>query len=65
MDALEEKGFEIDNPEHHIILCGDLLDRGTQPRECLRFANQLIKQNRIICILGNHEDLMGDLIRYR
>ena len=65
MDALEEKGFDINNKEHHIILCGDLLDRGLQPKECLRFVNQLIKQNRIICVLGNHEELMHDLLIYR
>ena len=65
MDALEEKVFDINNKEHHIILCGDLLDRGTQPRECLRFVNRLIKEDRIICILGNHEELMYELITHR
>ena len=63
MDALDEAGFDIDTKEHHIILCGDLLDRGPQPRECLEFVNSLIEQDRIICIMGNHEILMRDLLK--
>ena len=65
MDALEEKGFDIRNEDHYIILLGDLLDRGKQPRECLDFVYNLINENRIICIMGNHEDLMHELLKYK
>ena len=31
--ALEEKRFNMDNPEHMLIVCGDLFDRGNQAKE--------------------------------
>lgn len=62
VDALDKSGFNIKNKDHHIILCGDLLDRGRQPKECLLFVNKLLKQNRIICIMGNHELLLNNAI---
>ena len=61
MEALDKAGFERNNPDHHIILCGDLLDRGDKTLECLEFVCDLIDENRIICIMGNHETLLYDL----
>lgn len=60
MLALESAGFDINNPEHKIILCGDLLDRGDQSLECYQFAKNMIDQDRFIYIRGNHEDLLFD-----
>ena len=36
-NALKDKGFDLNNPEHKIILCGDLFDRGSQPKEIINF----------------------------
>ena len=58
--ALKEKGFDISNPEHKIILCGDLFDRGSQPKEIIEFV--LKHKDKVILIRGNHEDLMEQLI---
>ena len=55
--ALKEAGFDKDNPNHCFISCGDLLDRGEQPQECLDFVLSLNPARRIF-IRGNHEDLM-------
>ena len=63
MDALDKEGFNIKDNDHNIILCGDLLDRGEQPKECLRFVNQLLNEDRIICIMGNHELLLNAAIK--
>ena len=30
--ALDNAGFDIANPDHIFVSCGDLLDRGRQPR---------------------------------
>lgn len=57
--ALDEAGFDRNNPEHFFVSLGDLLDRGKQPRECLQFINSL---ERKILIRGNHEDLMEEMI---
>ena len=39
--ALDTAGFDTDNPEHWLISCGDHFDRGSQPKEVLRFLNSL------------------------
>ena len=59
--ALKEKGFDINNPEHKIIVCGDLFDRGRQPKQIIDFI--LSTKDKFILIRGNHEDLMEDMIK--
>ena len=59
-NALNEKGFELNSPEHKIILCGDLFDRGNQPKEIIEFV--LKHKDKVILIRGNHEDLMEQMI---
>lgn len=61
-DALKDAGFEIANPDHHVILCGDLLDRGREPVRCLQFVVDLLDKNRIVCVRGNHESLLNQCI---
>ena len=58
--ALKDKGFDIDNPEHKIIICGDLFDRGSRPKEIIDFV--LKNKDKVILIRGNHEDLMEQMI---
>jgi len=61
IEALDNAGFDIENPNHIFISLGDLLDRGPKPKECLEFVNRLPK-NRKILIKGNHERLMEQCI---
>ena len=35
--ALEEKGYFKDNGPKKLIICGDLFDRGPQPKELEKF----------------------------
>lgn len=58
--ALSEKGFDINNPTHKIIICGDLFDRGRQPKEIIDYI--LSNKDKFILIRGNHEDLMKEMI---
>lgn len=60
--ALEEKGFFEDKEEHKLIICGDLLDRGAENKEVINFVLQMMKEDRIILIRGNHEDLFELLV---
>jgi hypothetical protein len=60
MNALSEKGFDIENPEHKIIICGDLFDRGNKPKEIINFV--LKNKEKIILVRGNHEDLMEEMV---
>lgn len=63
MEGLKEAGFDIGNPKHKIIVCGDLLDRGNEAVKCLEFVSKMIDQNRIILIKGNHEWLFDDIYK--
>lgn len=63
MAYLNNAGFEIDNPEHKIIICGDLFDRGDQTVECFEFVKCLHLQDRLVYVRGNHEDLLFDCVR--
>ena len=60
MVALNEKGFEKDNPDHILCICGDLFDRGNQTRELFEFVKELQEQDRLIYVAGNHESLLFD-----
>jgi len=60
MSELKIKGFEISNPNHKIILCGDIFDRGCQPKQIVDFI--LNNQDKIILIRGNHEDLIENCL---
>lgn len=58
-EALKEKGFDENNPDHTLVVLGDLLDRGPSPIECLNFVNFLPRK---ILIRGNHEDLLENCL---
>ena len=55
--ALNEAGFESDNPNHLLIGLGDYVDRGRQPMQVIRYLRNL--PNKIL-IKGNHEDLFEE-----
>ena len=56
--ALEKAGFFEESAPHKLVLCGDLLDRGPQARELQDFMLDLLREDRLIYIRGNHEDLI-------
>lgn len=61
MSSLTAAGFDINDPEHGIIVCGDIFDRGNKPLEVYNFLRGLPKERRIL-IRGNHEYLLRDLV---
>lgn len=63
MAALDKEGFDITNKDHCIIVCGDLLDRGEKPIECLEFANKMYDEGRAVLVKGNHESLLEAVFR--
>lgn len=58
MTALTDAGFDINNPEHKIIICGDLFDRLDETVECFEFVKSL--GDRAIYVKGNHESMLFD-----
>lgn len=60
--ALREAGFQRENPDHKLIVCGDMFDRGSDSYLCFRFIEELYKNNRLVYVKGNHEDLYSDCL---
>lgn len=60
--GLLEAGYERENEDHTLIVLGDILDRGKQPKEMLDFLMTIPKDNLII-IKGNHEYLLERLLK--
>jgi len=59
--ALNEAGYDKNNPDHIFVSCGDMFDRGSQSREVLEFLNSIPNEKKIL-ICGNHEILMHQMI---
>lgn len=62
MVALNSTGFDINDPTHILISCGDLLDRGRQPKECIDFVLSIPESRRIL-VMGNHEENLIKILR--
>lgn len=60
--ALNEKGL-IKNKNNKVLLNGDILDRGPDAVRLTDYLITLLKENRLILIRGNHEDLIEDALR--
>ena len=56
--ALDEKGFDPNNENHWLIVCGDAFDRGNESVEVLHF---LMSLERKIIVKGNHDLLLEEL----
>lgn len=59
MTPLKEAGYNAKNPDHTLIVAGDLFDRGDDTIQVYKWIK---KQPRVILIRGNHESLLERLI---
>ena len=57
--ALQEAGYEENNPNHHLIVCGDYFDRGNESVKVLEYFT--VNKNCTL-IRGNHEILLKEAI---
>lgn len=60
MEALDKAGFNPDDDNHKIILCGDLFDRMDESIKVYKFAKDMIERGKLIYVKGNHEQLLVD-----
>ena len=61
IDALNKAGFDKNDDNHVLVLCGDAFDRGDESNEMLNFL-QSLPDDRFVYVRGNHEDLLEDAI---
>ena len=59
---LNKKKFDIKNPDHILVVAGDLFDRGEEAVELFKFVQRLANKDRFIYIRGNHEDLLEQCV---
>lgn len=59
--ALDKAGFDKENPDHILVSCGDLFDRGKKPEECLNYVMSVPKERRIF-IMGNHDERLKQIL---
>lgn len=61
-EELVSLGFFDDKEPHKLIICGDLFDRGQEALKLQDFILDLISEDKVILIRGNHEDLAIKLL---
>ena len=61
-NALRDAGYYDDSGEKKIIICGDVMDRGEEAVETQEYILQLMEQDAVILVRGNHEDLYQSLV---
>ena len=60
--ALDDAGFFAETQPHMLLVLGDLFDRGTEAKQLQDFILELMENNSVILVRGNHEDLYEELV---
>ena len=60
--ALNNEGYNSDNSDHHLLVLGDLFDRGTEALEVLDYLHTLSIQDKATILLGNHDKFLLDFL---
>lgn len=63
ISALNEAGFDENDDNSTLIICGDLLDRGGEAVAVQDYVSRLLKKDKVILIKGNHESLIKAMQR--
>lgn len=61
-EALKEHQFDIDNPQHILVVAGDIFDRGSESVALYEFLKDLCDKNRAIVLQGNHHQMFIDFL---
>lgn len=61
-NELEKAGFFSDPQPHKLLVLGDLFDRGKEAVELQDFIINLMNEDKVILIRGNHEDLFVKMV---
>jgi UDP-2,3-diacylglucosamine pyrophosphatase LpxH len=64
-ESLNCNGFDINNEDHRLIVCGDAFYSGPQPGELFVFLRELSEKGRLIFIYGNHDIELLDNLRVK
>lgn len=62
IEALEKNNYNEDDNHHHLLVLGDLFDRGDQAVEVLEYLYRLNKEKKATIIVGNHDLFLLDFL---
>ena len=62
INALNEAGYNENNQNHLLIVCGDLFDRGLESVSILNYLYRLTQENKAIVIKGNHDTMFQEFL---
>lgn len=60
--ALDKKGYDESNSEHHLLVLGDLFDRGEETIDVLKYLYRMTREKKATIILGNHDVFLMDFL---
>ena len=60
--ALNQKRYDSNNSMNHLIVIGDMFDRGTKSKEVLEYLYHLSIEGKATVILGNHDNFLIELL---
>lgn len=61
--SLQKHQYDSTNQSHHLIVIGDMFDRGHQSHLVLQYLYDLHQQEKATIILGNHDTFLRDFLQ--
>lgn len=62
IDSLKLNNYDKNNNTHHLLVLGDMFDRGNQSKEVLEYMYKLKLENKVSIVLGNHETFLIEFL---
>ncbi|MFK5883991.1 MAG: fructose-bisphosphatase class III [Candidatus Izemoplasma sp.] len=62
IDSLLKSGYNDQDKSHHLLVIGDLFDRGNDSKEVYNYLSKLTKNNSATIIMGNHDKFLIDFL---
>jgi serine/threonine protein phosphatase 1 len=62
INSLKRVNYQEENQNHHLLILGDMFDRGKESKEILEYLYRLNKENKATIILGNHDYFMIEFL---
>ena len=59
---LKESGYDENNPNHLLVVLGDVFDRGDQAIEVYEYLKRLTDEGKAIVTSGNHHKFLIDFL---
>lgn len=62
MDSLQKAGYNENNQNHFLLVCGDMFDRGDDSDKVFEYLYRLTEENKAKVIIGNHDIFLLDFL---